>query len=64
MKNHLGEQAQSTFAGWKAAMKRIAKGENSTLIINGNKDIAEAFGDTRAIGHWNGEQGCTYKQTT
>ncbi len=63
-KNHLGEDEQTTFAGWKRACKKV----NADVWFEGDKDIAQAMvgpnpyehGKTKSIGEWDGEKGCVY----
>ncbi len=63
-KNHLGEPEQRTYAGWK----RACKAKNAECWFEGDSDIAEAFvgpkpfkrGETKSIGHWDGDSGSVY----
>jgi hypothetical protein len=64
-KDHLGDKEYNTFAGWKAACRKVAP----SVWFEGDKDIGEAFvgpkpykkGETQSIGQWGGDTGTVYK---
>ncbi len=53
--NHLGEQEQTTYAGWKRKMKGLGADK-----FDGDMDICEALKEGKGLGHWDGEKGCVY----
>ncbi len=55
MKNHLGEKEYQTYAGWRAACKKV----NPAVTFEGNKDICNA----RGVGEWGGDVGSVYNVT-
>lgn len=65
-KNHMGEAEQTTYAGWKRAVKAAFP----DAWFEGDKEIGNAFigakpfakGKTVGVGEWDGEKGSVYKK--
>lgn len=63
-KNHMGETEYSSFASWKAAVKK----KHPDFWIDGDKDIAQAMvgeqpfkrGKTKSVGEWDGSVGTVF----
>ena len=59
--NHLGEKTYTTYASWKAAVRKLADGE--TIRWDGDEDICNAFAGVmkpgRFLGEWDGAEGYT-----
>lgn len=63
-KNHMGEAEQTTYAGWK----RAVKAKYPDVWFEGDKDIGQAMvgekpfarGKTVAVGEWDGETGSVF----
>jgi hypothetical protein len=60
-KNHLGDREYTTYASWKAAIRKAAGDKKVEWI--GDKDIGEAHVDGKSIGEWDGEVGSVYSKS-
>jgi len=54
--NHLGEPEYQLYSSWIRALRK----KYPDLRIEGNKDIAQAFSGTRAVGEWDGATGSIF----